>query len=257
MPKTAMDYSKCCIYKIEHIENDNLVYVGHTTNFVKRKNSHKSSCNNENRKSYNFKLYQMIRANGGFDIFKMIEVEKYPCKDKREAERRETEVMKDLKANMNSISSFQSREDRIEQLSKLRKAWSEANKDKLAEQKKLWYEDNKEQIKERTKAYYYANKEKADERRKLWSKANTENETKRKKEWCEANKERINEQRKSYREKNKEQLAERKKAFYQTNKEQITQRVNCECGCIVRKTQLTLHQKTNKHLNLIKLKLEK
>jgi len=28
-----MDYSKCCIYKIEHNDNESLVYVGHTTNF--------------------------------------------------------------------------------------------------------------------------------------------------------------------------------------------------------------------------------
>ena len=41
MPKTPIDYSKCCIYKIEHIENDNLVYVGHTTNWDKRKTAHK------------------------------------------------------------------------------------------------------------------------------------------------------------------------------------------------------------------------
>ena len=40
MPKTPMDYSKCCIYKIEHIENESLVYVGHTTNFNKRKGHH-------------------------------------------------------------------------------------------------------------------------------------------------------------------------------------------------------------------------
>ena len=33
----------------------------------------------------------------------MIEIEKYPCKDKCEADRRENEVMKELKANMNTI----------------------------------------------------------------------------------------------------------------------------------------------------------
>ena len=114
MPKTAMDYSKCSIYKIEHIENESLVYVGHTTNFSKRKGSHKSICKNENNKNYNLKVYQMIRDNGGFDMFKMIEVEKYPCKDKREAERREYEVMKELKANMNAIKSFLTEEERKE-----------------------------------------------------------------------------------------------------------------------------------------------
>jgi hypothetical protein len=136
MPKTAMDYSKCSIYKIEHIENESLVYVGHTTNFNKRKGQHKSNCKNENDKKFNFKLYQMIRDNGGFDRFKMIEVEKYPCKDKREAERREDEVMKELKASMNTIKSFTTDEER-----------KEYHKDYHKE----YYENNKEQIKEKEK----------------------------------------------------------------------------------------------------------
>ena len=65
MPKLPMDYSKTIIYKIEHIENDSLVYVGHTTNYEKRKCKHKSRCNNGMDKSYDIKLYQMIRENGG------------------------------------------------------------------------------------------------------------------------------------------------------------------------------------------------
>jgi len=52
-----MDYSKTIIYKIEHIENDNLVYVGHTTNWDKRKWSQKSACDNVNGKNYNLKVY--------------------------------------------------------------------------------------------------------------------------------------------------------------------------------------------------------
>ena len=121
MPKSPIDYSKCCIYKIEHIENDNLVYVGHTTSFDKRKCQHKCSCRNKNNNKYNYKLYQMIRDNGGFDMFKMIEVEKYPCKDKREAERREDEVMKELKASMNTYKSFTTEE--------YKKEYRETNKD--------------------------------------------------------------------------------------------------------------------------------
>ncbi len=49
-------------------------YVGSTANFKSRKTEHKRSCNNENRKSYNFKIYQAIRANGGWDNFKMIQI---------------------------------------------------------------------------------------------------------------------------------------------------------------------------------------
>ena len=37
MPKTSINYAKCCIYKIEHLEDESLVNVGLTTNFDKRK----------------------------------------------------------------------------------------------------------------------------------------------------------------------------------------------------------------------------
>ena len=105
MPKTSMDYSKCCMYKIEHIDDESLIYVGHTTNFKQRKQRHKSSCNNETDKTkHNYKVYQMIRKNGGWEAFKMIEIEKYPCNDKQEAEKREFEIIKEFNANMNTFS---------------------------------------------------------------------------------------------------------------------------------------------------------
>ena len=37
MPRKAIDYSKTIIYKIQHEDNDELLYVGHTTDFTKRK----------------------------------------------------------------------------------------------------------------------------------------------------------------------------------------------------------------------------
>ena len=136
MPKLPMDYSKCCIYKIEHIDDDTLVYVGHTTNFEKRKAQHKINCNYVNSGSYNLKVYQMIRENGGWDTFKMIEVEKYPCNDRREAERRENEVMKELKANMNTYSSFRTVEEMKEINNERCKEYNKNNKELVTEYKK-------------------------------------------------------------------------------------------------------------------------
>ena len=115
MPITPINYSKTIIYKIEHIENEDLVYVGHTTNFDKRKSEHKSSCKNGKSIVYNLKLYQMMRSNGGWDMFRMIEVEKYSCNDKREAGKRENDIMKELKPNMNMIRSFGIKEE-LEQI---------------------------------------------------------------------------------------------------------------------------------------------
>ena len=53
-----------------------------------------------------------MRGNGGWEMFRIIEIEKYPCNDKREAEKRETEVMKELKANLNMRNSYVSDEDK-------------------------------------------------------------------------------------------------------------------------------------------------
>jgi len=57
----------------------------------------------------------MVKDNGGWDKFRMIEVEKYPCSDRREADKRETEIMKELKANLNTYKSDTTKEEKSEQ----------------------------------------------------------------------------------------------------------------------------------------------
>ena len=80
MPRTSIDYSKTVIYKI--VNNDlNITdcYIGHTTNFINRKNHHKNDCYNENSKKYNRKIYKIIRNSiNGWDDWIMLEIEKYP-----------------------------------------------------------------------------------------------------------------------------------------------------------------------------------
>ena len=90
MPKTTIDYSKTVMYKIVCKDlNIQDVYVGHTTDFRIRKNRHKSGCLNEKGKHYNLNIYKIIRENGGWDNWEMIEIEKYPCNDSNEAGKRE------------------------------------------------------------------------------------------------------------------------------------------------------------------------
>ena len=112
MPKTIMDYSKTIMYKI--VCNDLNVkecYVGHTTNMPKRKCGHKSCCNNEKSKHHNCKIYQIIRENGGWENWSMILVEKFPCKDKYEACKREREIVEELDANKNNLIRYLTEED--------------------------------------------------------------------------------------------------------------------------------------------------
>ena len=47
-------------------------YVGHTTNFTKRRYKHKDYCINPKHRNYNIYLYQFIRDNGGWDNFDLI-----------------------------------------------------------------------------------------------------------------------------------------------------------------------------------------
>ena len=76
MPRTNVDYSKTIIYKIvcKDLEVKDL-YIGSTTNFIKRKYGHKSNYNSNKTHIYNRKIYVTIRKYGGFENWEMIEIE--------------------------------------------------------------------------------------------------------------------------------------------------------------------------------------
>jgi hypothetical protein len=86
MPLTAIDYSKTIMYKIvcKDLEVTD-EYVGHTTDFEKRKNSHKTKSKTKSTK----KVYITVQQNGGWENWTMIEIEKFQCKDAKEAKARE------------------------------------------------------------------------------------------------------------------------------------------------------------------------
>lgn len=141
--KVINDYT---FYKIVCLDNScELCYVGSTADFNKRKQTHKHSCNNENSKEYNCKIYTTIRENGGWENFKMIEIGKAEQLKKREAEQIEEEYRQELKANMNTKRCFRTEQQK---------------QDQLREQHQKYYKENKEYYKE----YYEANKDKLNEK---------------------------------------------------------------------------------------------
>lgn len=90
MTLVPIDYSKCIIYKIVCKDLDICeCYIGHTTNFTRRKIEHKSRCNTKTSEHYNQHKYKFIRDNGGWDNWDMIEIEKFCCNDSNEAKARE------------------------------------------------------------------------------------------------------------------------------------------------------------------------
>jgi len=107
MNKVDIDYSNTIIYKIyckDVLIKD--IYVGHTTNFVQRKYSHKQACNNIKSPYYNLKLYKTIRENGNWSNWDMSIIQFYNCKDYLEVRKKEQVHFLELKANLNSIEPY-------------------------------------------------------------------------------------------------------------------------------------------------------
>ena len=151
MPKLPIDYSNTIIYKLVHKEDyDNAnIYIGSTTDLIRRKNKHKSSCNCVTNRDHNDKKYQYIRGNGGWDCFNMIEVEKFSCNDSNEVKAREEYWRCHFNAKLNSIRAYTTDEEKLEQM----KQYYNNIKDKLSERHKQYYEQNKVRLIEYQKSY--------------------------------------------------------------------------------------------------------
>lgn len=230
MPKHAMDFSKTVIYKI--VCNDlNITdtYVGHTTNFTKRKNCHKSQCNNEKYTGYDLKIYQTIRDNGGWNNWSMIQICKYPCESLNEATTEERRHYELLNANLNTHNPCRGK-----------KEYYEDNKDILLEKMKIYYEENRDKKIEYAREYYEDNKDTILEKQKIY---------------CDLNKDRKVEYDKIYRDVNKEKKAETDKKWYEKNKEKILEKMKqnyiCRCGSSIRISNKSTHEKSIKHQKIL------
>ena len=130
-----MSYQNSVIYKIECNDiNVKECYIGSTKDFVVRRYKHKYSCNTSHRKEYNYKVYQFIRNNGGWENWTMKSIINYPCNSKNELFIKEQEILKSYDDTLNMVSACRS--------------------------KKQYYIDNAEKIKKKTKQYKIDNAEK-------------------------------------------------------------------------------------------------
>lgn len=167
--ENGMIYKLCC--KNPEIKD---IYIGSTTNFRLRKNSHKCRCHKETNSKHHLYVYRFIRENGGFINWDMVLLEKVNCKDRKELHKKEREWFDKINPTLN-----------CDKPARTHKEWHEDNKERMKQWEKEWREKNKEKIKQKKKEYYEKNKEKI-------------------KEWREKNKEKLKQKSKEYREKNKE-----------------------------------------------------
>ena len=144
-----VDNSKVVIYQIGCKNLDiTECYVGHTTNFTRRKLSHHKRCTDLTRKYSHLKVYQMIRNNGNWENWEMIEIEKHPCDNLNEARARERHWCEKLNSKLNSRKPIETKKE----MQIIRNGYGKIHN-------AIYYQNNKEEIKEKVKMYADHNKE--------------------------------------------------------------------------------------------------
>lgn len=154
MPKNNIDYSKTIIYKICCKDTSiNDIYVGHTTQLIKRRSCHKMRCTDENSKYHNIYVYEFIRKHGGWNNWEIIQIEECNCKNQEEALKRERFWLDELKASLNKVLPTRDK-----------KEYTNDNKEHLSNKLKEWRKKNEEHFKHQQKQYYESVKEKRNEK---------------------------------------------------------------------------------------------
>ena len=254
MSNLLANYKNTVIYKI--ICKDKTItdiYIGHTTNFKQRNKLHKSTCNVVSLKGYNYKIYKIIRENGGWDNWNMTIIEEYPCESVNEARERERYWIEKESSQLNVTLPNRNKKEyaqiyRVihkEEISEKAKIYRnnnkdkikdyiESNKEKISFQKQDWYEENKQEILEKAKKNYEENKEQKLEYQKQYVEENKEKIIEYQNEYREKNKTHLYEQKKIYRAEHKEEASHASKAWREANKAKVQQQkkqiIDCECG---------------------------
>jgi hypothetical protein len=145
------DYKNSKIYKLWSPQGDD-IYIGATVNsLAKRKGEHKKHYNNGINVSSKI-LFEK------YDDVRIELIEKFPCENKMELNKREGHYIRTLECVNKHIAG------------RTRKEWVEDNKEKRTERHKEYYEKNKEKIKE----YSEDNREKIKEYKKQYHEKNKE-----------------------------------------------------------------------------------
>jgi len=188
------------IYKIYCEDGScDYIYYGSSIAFTKRKNHHKTACNNSKNKEHNKKLYEIIRANKGWDNWKMVVIEIYPCESKTHLNMKEQEYIDLGVNNANVIRAYISEEGIKEQIKDKKREYYVNNADKIKEQSKEYNKNNADKIKEQGKEYRKNNAAKIKERNKEYRKNNADKIKELKKEYRKNNADKIKEREKEYR----------------------------------------------------------
>ena len=139
----TIDFSKSCVYGF--MKENKFYYIGSSRNLTKRFNSHKSHCNNEKDRDYNFSLYNYMRENGGFDAWKIVVICEYPeCKSEEELVLYERQYCDKYNPILNKKRPQITEDERTA----YKEQYNEKNRYVLNEKAKVYYAENKDKYKQ-------------------------------------------------------------------------------------------------------------
>ena len=217
-------YINSVIYKWRHIEdlNDDMILIGSTNNFSRRKCRYKQDICNPNSKNYNTPSSVYIRENGGYNNWIMEVIEKYPCTNKNELRMKEDEWILKTNSKLNINRAYVTREE----LKEIKKEYRKQNKDEISKRSAEYREQNKDEISKKHAEYYKKNKDEINKIRAEYRKQNRDEINKIRAEYRKQNKDKINKKGLEYYEKNKDIINGRRRERYRLKKLEKQNAVN-------------------------------
>ena len=121
MPRQEINYANTVFYKIvcNNLEIKDC-YIGSTTDFRRRKSSHKCRCINSSNSKNHLLVYKFINDNGGWDAWTMVMIDKISCVDGLECRNIERTYVEELHGTLNMNIPNRSQHE-----------WSQDNKQRI------------------------------------------------------------------------------------------------------------------------------
>ncbi len=263
------------VYKIYCVKDSApQLYVGSTKRYEKREQSHRYKCSNPESDGYMRRVYRYIRANGGWDQFRMEPIETVEYEDVLELRLHERYWIEKLKTTLNCCiptrTDAEYRADNAERIRLHKQEFQQTHAESIARTKRAYYVEHKDQITQSIAAYKEANRETVLRRYKDYYQEHKAEQLSQQGQLfnCECGKELTVGKRARH------LLSARHLAFLGANappellskieahksKQRVemvqkSQYVTCECGQQITRNKLTRHVKTARHLALISARL--
>lgn len=146
------------VYKLHHkyLDLGNNFYIGSTVSEKDRRCTHKTACNNQNNKDYNYHVYKYIRENGGWNSWELEPIKKFENITIRELERHEQQTRDELKPNLNMrLSGLECSHlyqiDQKEYKKEYNKQYFQEHQDEILEKNKQYRREHRNEILEKQK----------------------------------------------------------------------------------------------------------